>query len=342
MLKNLELAVGTTTYIPEIEGIVPFHECNLDEDAKELDAIIITVDNDANTIQELKAFQKTLPAYGLNQQTYEWFLQNIHSKIEFPFELPAVENLSSTGKNKILAKQLYYAIEEMNQSLLQKMKTKIVEWWKKFLNLLKKIVEYFKNSYVSKLLIRKCEELRKFTQSKIAIESFQPNDNLPEKIVPLNTQYAVLTDLSKLLEIFASILKGGTPEEVVNSFSERVDVNNTLFRLNRYTKQLSSTLTEISVSELVANNNSKKYDKLANDFDSKIGMPWGEVWYNFKNINIDKIINDLQYQGFKEHYETNYNAIHQCVLAMSRACKDLETTFKPLINNMNAYIKENQ
>ena len=60
MLKNLELAVGTDTYIPEVEGIVPFHNCDSDEDTKELDAIIVTIDNDTNTIQELKAFQKTL------------------------------------------------------------------------------------------------------------------------------------------------------------------------------------------------------------------------------------------------------------------------------------------
>lgn len=58
MLKNLELAVGTDTYIPEVEGIVPFHNCDSDEDTKELDAIIVTIDNDTNTIQELKAFQK--------------------------------------------------------------------------------------------------------------------------------------------------------------------------------------------------------------------------------------------------------------------------------------------
>ena len=104
MLKNLKLAVGTTTYIPEIEGVIPFQECDLDENTKELDAIITTIDNDANTIQELKAFQKTLPVYGINQQTYEWFLQNIYSKIEFLFELPAVENLSPTGKNKNMLK----------------------------------------------------------------------------------------------------------------------------------------------------------------------------------------------------------------------------------------------
>lgn len=156
MLKNLKLAVGTTTYIPEIEGVIPFQECDLDENTKELDAIITTIDNDANTIQELKAFQKTLPVYGINQQTYEWFLQNIYSKIEFLFELPAVENLSPTGKNKILAKQLYYAIEEMNQSLLQKIKTKITEWWKKFIAFIREWLQKLKHMFSSSEFIQKC------------------------------------------------------------------------------------------------------------------------------------------------------------------------------------------
>lgn len=168
MLKNLELAVGTDTYIPEVEGIVPFHDCDSDEDIKELDAIIVTIDNDVNTIQELKAFQKTLPVYGINQQTYEWFLQNIHSKIQFPFELPAVESISSTGKNKVLAKQLYYAIEEMNQSLLQKIKTKIVEWWKKFIALIREWFQKLKHMFSSSEFIQKCKLMsrQKISESK--------------------------------------------------------------------------------------------------------------------------------------------------------------------------------
>lgn len=156
MFKNLELAVGTDTYIPEVEGIIPFQECDSEEDIKELNNIIATIDDDTNTIQEMKAFQKTLPIYGINQQTYEWFLQNLHSKTHFPFELPAIESLSSTGKNKVLAKQLYYAIEEMNQSLFQKIKAKIVEWWKKFVAFVQNWFQKLKHLISSSEFIQKC------------------------------------------------------------------------------------------------------------------------------------------------------------------------------------------
>ena len=107
MLKNLKLAVGTTTYIPEIEGVIPFQECDLDENTKELDDIITTIDNDANTIQELKAFQKTLPIYGYGIKGF------VLSMIETALELSNNKISGNTIKEilELGKKQLSYPVK---------------------------------------------------------------------------------------------------------------------------------------------------------------------------------------------------------------------------------------
>lgn len=339
MLKNLELAVGTTTYIPEIEGIVPFHECDLDEDAKELDAIIITVDNDANTIQELKAFQKTLPAYGLNQQTYEWFLQNIHSKIEFPFELPAVENLSSTGKNKILAKQLYYAIEEMNQSLLQKMKTKIVEWWKKFIAFVTSTVQKIRQFVSSNELIQKCRRIAKYKFA--GTEEYKPSERMPHDVPSIETFNTSISTIENILSNISSIFENEKdPFYIVSNISRYIDVQKETTVLAKLHKTFWDSFGPITAEKL-QNYSQNAYIQLGFSYD-RLQKSTVDADNRFKKININNIVNafadDTQHQQF---YLMNHKNLGLIISKILSSVFDMSKGIKQIIKNIDSFEKEN-
>lgn len=339
MLKNLELAVGTDTYIPEVEGIVPFHNCDSDEDIKELDAIIVTIDNDVNTIQELKAFQKTLPVYGINQQTYEWFLQNIHSKIQFPFELPAVESISSTGKNKVLAKQLYYAIEEMNQSLLQKMKTKIVEWWKKFIAFVQNCIRKLKYLISSSEFVKKCKLM---SQQKIpGIEEYFANSVLPYKIPSIKTfQFSIDTtkqNLNNILEIFIK----NSPINAIFEFHRKIDYNTSLSELRKVEDLLDKNVESLTVENLWKNTQ-HDYLVLWDDYIKNINKQYSQLANLFYKIDIDSIIKSVQDENdASAFYHNVHGNMTMLVNAVSRTDNKIGKYFNLIILNINDYIKNN-
>lgn len=339
MLKNLELAVGTDTYIPEVEGIVPFHNCDSDEDTKELDAIIVTIDNDTNTIQELKAFQKTLPAYGINQQTYEWFLQNIHSKIQFPFELPAIENLSSTGKNKVLAKQLYYAIEEMNQSLLQKIKTKIVEWWKNFINFVSKAVQKIRQFVSSNELVQKCRRIAKYKFA--GTETYKPSELMPYDVPTIEIFNTSMSTIENILNNLASIFeKEKDPFYIVSNISRYIDVQKETTVLTKLHKTFWDSFGPITAEKL-QNYSQNAYVQLGFSYD-RVQKSADDIDNRFKKININTIMNafadDQQHQQF---YLMNHKNLGLIISKLLASILDVGKGIKQIIKNINSFENEN-